>query len=200
MPFFEPNDMNVLMNAVSKREWVLQAECVNRHIDAVLEQVLGIMDRVRILDRMKTKIASSNTPRDHEIEIHGFNGKRRMEHGRKTTRADVIGSNGFKYKLDAFFNEGLDYPIFRTSLRRMNDGNMPGWLVIVLSYFRNGVPKRLIPDDPEMPPLDDGPQALPASPVQMNPEDQDYDDDKSDHGGGCACRDCRNHYGWNRDY
>ena len=197
---FASNDMLELANIVDNRKKQLTNEGVRQHMDRVMVQVEKILNIERIMERLKAAAATYNIPRDLRIGIYGFNGRRRLDRDLPTKLADVIGSTAFLYRLDALFNNSCGRPVFRTSVRSMRDPNMPGWMEITLAFFRNGVPKHMLRDDPEMPPLDNGVEALPPSPIEKNPEHYDDDDDKSDHGGGCSCRDCRDHYGWNRDY
>ena len=196
MAAFSSTDLAELLAVKHQRDLMIARECIERNTDKAINDIRKILDMNSIKERLKEVCSTYTKPWDLKIGIYGYDGKKKVEYGMDVTLDDVINRSEFLFKLDSLFNGDRPYgrDRFRVSVRDMQCGYY-GWREIMLNYYPRGVPTWLIRGDPEMPPLETG--ELPASPIPMNPEDED---DKSDHGGGCSCRDCRNHYGWNRDY
>jgi hypothetical protein len=197
MASFNVDQLDELIVLVVQRENQLNMECINRHTPKIMAHIQSIISMDSIMERLKEKCKTHNNPWDLAVPFYGYSGTHKLEPGSRVTRSHIIDRPEFLYHLDEMFNGERPHGgyRFRVTVRRVR--NNYNWYELVLHYYSRGVPVKLIRSDPNMPALETGhDEPLPASPIpMMNPED----DDMSDHGGGCVCRDCRNHYGWNRD-
>jgi len=198
MAAFSADNLHELQSIVIQRERMLNRQSIDNNTPKVLEHIKKIINKDSIFERLKQVCSTHSKPWDLKIAIYGYNGIKKLEPNSRMTVSHVIEREEFLYLLDEMFNG--DRPLggyrFRVTTRKM-DGLHFGWREMMLHYYDKGVPIKLIRSDPKI--MKD----LPASPVQMNPEDNDMpplEDDESDHGARCTCPECREHYVYNRNY
>ena len=217
MAAFSVDNLLELRSAVSYREHALNMKVIEDNTPKVLKHIKQIINMDSIFERLKQVCTTYQNPWDLKLGIYGYNGHKKMAPNSRVTLDHVIDRPEFLYLLDEMFNG--DRPLggyrFRVTVRNM-EGFYYGWREIMLHYYDKGVPRNLIRSGPKI--ADD----LPASPVEVNPEDDDMHplddevsihendcrcedccyskgiafqrDDESVHGGGCTCRKCRSGY------
>jgi hypothetical protein len=228
MAAFNVHQLDELNGLVVVRQAELNRECMKRHTPRTLKHIRSIINMDSIMERLKETCKTHNNPWDLIVPFYGYSGSHKLEPGSRVTQKDLIESSDFLYHLDEMFNGDRPHGSYRfrvTSRRVPNQLNQYNWHELVLHYYSRGVPVKLIRKN-----SDSREEPLPASPIPiMNPEDDDMppledevsihendcrcedccyskgiafqrDDDKSDHGGRCTCRECREHYVWNRNY
>ena len=223
MAAFNVHQLDELSGLVMDREYELTMKCIERHTPKIMAHIRSIISMESIMERLKEKCKTHDNPWDLAVPFYGYSGSHKLEPGSRVTRSHIIDRPEFLYHLDEMFNGERPHGgyRFRVTVRRVrNDYN---WYELVLHYYSRGVPVKLIRKNPNS-----QEEPLPASPIpNVNPEDDmpplddevsihENDcrcedccyfkgiafqrDDQSDHGARCTCRDCREHYVYNRNY
>lgn len=191
MAAFNVHQLDELSRLVIVRQAELNQECIERHTPKIMAHIKSIINMDSIMERLKDKCETHRNPWDLAVPFYGYSGSHTLEPGSRVTRNHVIDRPEFLYHLDEMFNGERPHGgyRFRVTVRLVRDDY--NWYELVLHYYSRGVPVKLIRHDPNMPALETGhDEPLPASPIPvMNPEDTQ--DEQSDHGGGCYCRECR---------